>query len=99
MRKPVELHIDAAAELEAAVAWYAEKNVHAALRFATETRTLLEIIERAPRSFPSHTHGTRRAVMTSSFPYYVVYVELPDRVCVVAFAHGRRQPGYWSNRV
>ncbi|MBI2498109.1 MAG: hypothetical protein HYV75_09465 [Opitutae bacterium] len=33
------------------------------------------------------------------FPYAVVYIDLPDRVWVVAVMHFKQQPGYWSERV
>jgi plasmid stabilization system protein ParE len=32
------------------------------------------------------------------FPYHVVYVELSDRLQVLAIAHDRRRPGYWIDR-
>lgn len=38
----------------------------------------------------------RRAVLR--FPYHVIYVELPDRLQIVAVAHDRRRPGYWAGR-
>ncbi len=34
-----------------------------------------------------------------SFPYYVVFANLPDRVEVVAFAHHRRRPAYFIDRL
>lgn len=33
------------------------------------------------------------------FPYHVVYLELPDRLQILAVAHDRRRPGYWKTRV
>jgi len=33
------------------------------------------------------------------FPYYVVFVILADRLEVVAFAHYKRRPHYFMNRV
>lgn len=38
-------------------------------------------------------HATRR------FPYHVIYLELPDRLQILAVAHDRRRPGYWVGRV
>jgi len=32
------------------------------------------------------------------FPYHVIYVELPDRLQILAVAHDRRRPGYWVGR-
>lgn len=39
----------------------------------------------------------RRAVRR--FPYHVVYLELRDRLQVLAVAHDRRRPGYWAGRI
>jgi hypothetical protein len=33
------------------------------------------------------------------FPYHVVYIELPDRLQVLAVAHDRRRPAYWVGRL
>jgi toxin ParE1/3/4 len=40
-----------------------------------------------------------RQMPIHAFPYQVVFVNLPDRVEVVAFAHYRRRPGYFMDRV
>ena len=39
----------------------------------------------------------RRAV--SRFPYHVVYMDLSDRLQILAVAHDRRRPGYWVGRL
>lgn len=39
----------------------------------------------------------RRAVRR--FPYHLIYLELPDRLQILAVAHDRRRPGYWVGRV
>jgi hypothetical protein len=41
--------------------------------------------------------GTRR-VPLNRFPYTVVYRETEIEIQIVAFAHNRRKPGYWSSR-
>lgn len=33
------------------------------------------------------------------FPYSILYVIEPDRIRVVAVAHQKRRPGYWSYRL
>lgn len=32
------------------------------------------------------------------FPYHVVYLDLKDRLQILAIAHDRRRPGYWAER-
>lgn len=39
----------------------------------------------------------RRAVRR--FPYPVVYMELSDRLQILAVAHDRRRPWYWAGRL
>jgi plasmid stabilization system protein ParE len=51
-----------------------------------------------PGSFAAHLKGTRRCLLRR-YPYLVVFRELDDQIQVVAIAHGRRRPGYWSRRV
>jgi hypothetical protein len=34
-----------------------------------------------------------------TFPYHIVFVDLVDRIDVVAFAHKRRRPAYFLSRL
>jgi hypothetical protein len=40
----------------------------------------------------------RKAPVTR-FPYHVAYLEMPDVIRILAFAHDRREPGSWHSRV
>jgi hypothetical protein len=42
--------------------------------------------------------GVRR-VRTKRFPYAVVFIELAERIRVIAVMHERRRPGYWKDRL
>ena len=42
--------------------------------------------------------GVRRIQM-ARFPYHVAFVSNDQSVTVLAFAHQRRRPGYWRNRM
>lgn len=44
-------------------------------------------------------HGETRRHLGGRFPYAVIYVDEPDRVLVLAFAHFKRRPGYWIDRL
>ena len=48
---------------------------------------------------PGVSDETIRRRPVRRFPYHVVYVELPDRLQVLAIAHDRRRPGYWVGRL
>jgi len=40
-----------------------------------------------------------RRVLVKRFPYSIVFIEHADDLWVVAFAHHRRRPGYWRERL
>ncbi len=44
-------------------------------------------------------HLGARKVQVKKFPYTVIFVEEGDPIWVVAFAHHRRRPGYWRDRI
>jgi len=95
--KPIELAPAALAEAEQAAAWYAERDQRVGALFAEELDAALQRILDAPSRWPSYLHGTRRARL-ARFPYHVVYRDEPTRLLVIAIAHARRLPGYWSKR-
>lgn len=95
--KPVDLQPAALAEAEAAAAWYAERDQRVGALFVEALDAALHRIAEAPGRWPAYLHGTRR-VRLGRFPYVVVYREEPARILVVAVAHTRRRPGFWSER-
>ncbi len=95
--KPVELHPEALAEAEAAVAWYRDRSLRAAEVFVSELEKAIEAISEAPHRWPSFDAGCRRFPLRR-FPYFVVYREKARSIEVLAVAHGRRRPGYWRPR-
>jgi hypothetical protein len=42
--------------------------------------------------------GTRKRRLYH-FPYTVYYVEFDESIWIVAIAHQKRRPGYWTDRV
>ena len=98
MTPEVEYLDDALAEAEDAARWYAEFSPAAAAGFASELDAATQAIAEAPNAWPSHVHGTRRFLLRR-FPYSVVYRAEPTRLIVIAVAHARRRPGYWSHRM
>ncbi len=98
MKKTAIFHPEAEAEFFAAVAHYAEKNVGAAERFDMEIRRLVAQIETMPRRHGPWRHGTRRA-RARRFPYIVIFAERSTALRIVAVAHIKRHPNYWSERL
>lgn len=93
----VEFHEDAEEEAEAAVDWYAVRNVGVARAFADELKAAVVSIAEDPTRLP--TLGPERFFyLLKRFPYLLVYRVSDDRVQVLAVAHVSRRPGYWKNR-
>lgn len=100
--KPLNVVEAAEAEFAEATAWYRDRDVRVANRFVAETRRALELVERFPQiggRVPGVEDRDVRQMPIHTFPYHVVFVDLPDRLEVVAFAHHRRRPAYFIDRL
>jgi plasmid stabilization system protein ParE len=93
----VKLHPDARAELRAARNWYHERSPLSAFAFAQTVNNAISRIREAPNSFPLADHGTRKFIL-QRFPFSVFYRIRDTEIVIVAVAHQKRRPGYWSNR-
>lgn len=89
---------EAADEVEAAKEWYAERSLLAARVFVEEVAAAIDRIGEAPDRWPKGPAGTRHH-RVHRFPYSVVYRVKDDDIQVVAFAHAKRKPGYWKDRL
>jgi toxin ParE1/3/4 len=58
----------------------------------------ISLLRENPEIGAPHRAETRRFVLPR-FPYSIVYLDEPDFVLVIAIAHHRRKPGYWSDRL
>jgi plasmid stabilization system protein ParE len=84
------------------LAWYRDRDPRVAQRFTAEARKALHLIETFPQiggRVPEIDDPDVRRMPIHSFPYYIVFVDLGDRVEVVAFAHNRRRPRYFLDRL
>jgi toxin ParE1/3/4 len=100
--KPLRIVGPAELELREATMWYRERDQRVADRFAAEVRKTLRLIEQLPGtggSVPGVDQRDVRRMPIHSFPYHVIFVDLGDRLEVVAFAHNRRQPTYFVARL
>lgn len=93
----VEFHPAAQQEAEDAQSWYAERSVFAAAAFLREFSLAIQHISEAPERYPSAETGTRKALL-GRFPFTIYYRVGQEVVSIVAVAHQKRQPGYWSSR-
>ena len=93
----VKIHPEARAELRAARNWYQERSPLSAIAFAQTVANATSRIREAPNSFPLADHGTRKFVL-QRFPFNIFYRIRDNEIVIVAVAHQKRRPGYWSNR-
>jgi plasmid stabilization system protein ParE len=85
--KPLHHHPSAESESDDAHDWYLRQSQQAADGFLEELIPALNRIAGQPRLF------------LSRYPFSVVYRERPNDIQIVAIAHAKRRPGYWSNRL
>ena len=93
----LRFHPAAREELREARLWYEERSPLSAVAFAQEVSAAVSRIAEAPMRYPVAEHGTRRVVL-QRFPYNVFYRAGPEETIIVAVAHQKRLPGYWSGR-
>jgi plasmid stabilization system protein ParE len=88
----------AQAELDEAVAWYADQAPGLGDAFLLETLKAIKLIEQFPRAWHPLTPHIRRCRLRR-FPYSVVYTVDGDDLLVLAIAHQHRKPSYWRSRM
>ena len=103
MIKPIRTEPEAEEELLEAARWYEQHRQGLGLEFLGAIRAAVELIQRDPAG-GSRVPGVKdevpaRRIVLRRFPYAVVFLELETEVRILAFAHARRRPGYWSGRL
>ncbi|MCC6960655.1 MAG: type II toxin-antitoxin system RelE/ParE family toxin [Dehalococcoidia bacterium] len=93
----VFFHRSARPEAFRAKYWYADRDPHSPETFQDEFDRAIALIEAYPEAGQTYLHGTRRVVL-ASVPYFIVYRVHARGVTVVAVAHSKQRPGYWSRR-
>ena len=94
----ISLLHEAEVELWEAVGYYEEKAAGLGLDFAAEVEASLESLKECPERWPLRADGTRR-LLTQRFPFLIVYTLHQQHIWVVAIAHCKRRPGYWTDRI
>lgn len=98
MALPVEFDPRAIDEIRHARRWYARASTALANRFIAAFDTAVDLAAGTPGVCTPGLHGTRLS-RVRKFPYWVVFVEEPNRILVLALMHVRRRPGYWRRRL
>lgn len=91
-------HPEAAREFAEAVKFYRQRGRHLGKRFDQEVRVAIAKILAAPHRWRILEEDVRR-YLVRVFPYSVLYTVETDYVLIIAIMHGKRQPGYWRNRL
>jgi plasmid stabilization system protein ParE len=93
----VEFHPGASEDYATAFAWYYERGRTLASDFENEIERGIRLISQNPLRWRKFD-DVRRSFLVRKFPYSIIY-ELNDTdVVVLAIAHGKRRPDYWSER-
>lgn len=94
---PIEFLPGARRDYDESFDWYAARSSEAAVRFCDAVDSALARLAADPMRFagPDETH---RECPVKTFPFRIVYRLIEDRVLIVAVAHAKRRPGYWSDR-
>ena len=95
----VRFHSDARAELLQAATYYEEQAEGLGGQFIDEAQRVVDLLADSPGlGSPVVAHDALRRWPLRRFPYYVVYRDGEDALFVLAVAHERRRPRYWSER-
>ena len=96
-------HPEAAAEFDAAVRWYEAQEPGIGLALVDRAQQVRQDIADWPSAAPPFTTTDDGTVIRSKavrgYPYRVVYTVEPEAILILAYAHERRQPGYWLRRL
>lgn len=92
------LHPEAENDLREAAQFYRERGGNPLSQaLLAEFEHAVNLLMRHPDLGALWRFGVRRLVM-QRFPYHLVYTVVGEELCVLAFAHQRRRPGYWRER-
>lgn len=96
-------HPEAVAEFDAAVRWYEAQEPGIGVALIDRARQVRDDIADWPNAAPAFTTADDETVIRSrvvrGYPYRVVYAVEPDAILILAYAHERREPGYWLHRL
>lgn len=88
---------EAEIELREAVRFYEDKCPKLGIDFLKEIESGLKTVGNSPNLWPIRKDNTRR-YLVHRFPYLVIYVVQNESIWIIAFAHCKRNPGYWRDR-
>lgn len=93
----VRFRLEAAADVEAARAWYDEQRSGLGDEFVAAVESVVELVIEFPEAFPEIAADHRRALL-HRFPFALYYRVDLHVIDVLACLHGSRSPQIWRSR-
>ncbi|MGB4582043.1 MAG: type II toxin-antitoxin system RelE/ParE family toxin [Coriobacteriia bacterium] len=90
-------HEDARTEFDEAADFYGMERASLGLAFVGAVEGAVDHVREYPDSCPIIRSRVRKA-RVRRFPYSIMYSVVGERIRVLAVAHDRRRPYYWSGR-
>jgi plasmid stabilization system protein ParE len=92
--RPVEILATAAFEMDAAFAWYEQRQAGLGTDFLRACDAAFSAVARVPDAYREVRPQVRRALLRR-FPYMVFFRADDERVVVLAVVHVRQSPDVW----
>ncbi len=99
MMLPVELYLEAEAELADAIAFYEERDAGLGSRFREAAEAAIDALQKLPSAYPVVAGSDVRRVLTDRFPYVIVFRVESDKIVVISVFHTSRNPIVWRGRI
>lgn len=96
--KPVIIHSKAREELDHSIFYYEKQKTGLGLDFLSEVEQALGKIQQNPSLGAIYKATGLRRYVVQRFPFLIFYAEFSEFIWIVAIAHGKRKPNYWSTR-
>jgi len=96
--KAVKFHPDAESEMVIAAKYYSMQQPELGARFLALVQEAVSRILLNPRLYPVIELDVRRC-LTKTFPFGILFRDLPHMIAIVAVMHLHRDPDYWKNRL
>ncbi|MCE5303012.1 MAG: type II toxin-antitoxin system RelE/ParE family toxin [Planctomycetaceae bacterium] len=94
---PIDFLPDAQRDFDESFHWYAERSKQAAVLFLDAVDAALSTIADDPQRFAA-VDPLHHACPVKRFPFQIVYRIAAGRIVVVAVAHAKRRPNFWTKR-
>ena len=95
--KVVKFHPAAEAEMIDAAVYYETQQSDLGRRFLASAQEAVNRIVLNPRLYAVVDLDVRRC-LTKTFPFGVLFRDMPGKIVIMAVMHLHRDPDYWKNR-